>query len=105
MSLGPRAGDSAGLFQGVLMAPLSLREVTADPVQRPFLVEHLKLTDLVAKVTVDAQGLVQGLGGGRVIARRAPHDPEVEKREGLAEPVADVTADAQGFPSAWAAAG
>ena len=96
--LGPGAGDGAGLFQGLLVALLRLREVAADPMQRPFLVEHLKLTDLVTEVTVDAQGLVQGLGGGRVIARLPPHDPEVEKREGLAEPVADVTADAQGLP-------
>ena len=98
VSLGPGAGDGAGLFEGLLVAPLSLREVAADPVQRPFLVEHLKLTGMVAEVTIDAQGLVQGLGGGRVIARLPPHDPEVEKREGLAEPVADVTADAQGLP-------
>ena len=31
----PGAGDGAGQFQGLLVAPLSLREFTADPVQRP----------------------------------------------------------------------
>ena len=37
----PGAGDGAGQVQGLLVAPLSLREVTDDPVQRPFVVERL----------------------------------------------------------------
>jgi hypothetical protein len=63
--LGPGAGDGAGLFQGLLVALLSLREVTAGPVQRPSLVERLGLATAVADVVEDAQGLVQHLGGGR----------------------------------------
>ena len=59
MSLVPGAGDSAGQFQGLLVTPLSLREVTADPVQRPSLVERLGLTTPVAEVAVDAQGLLR----------------------------------------------
>jgi hypothetical protein len=39
VGLGRWAGDGAGLFQGLLVALLSLREVAAGPVQRPFLVE------------------------------------------------------------------
>ena len=63
----PGAGDGAGQVQGPLVAPLSLREVTADPVQRPSLVERSYLTAPVAEVAVDVQGLLQGLGRGRVI--------------------------------------
>ena len=40
------------------MAPFSLREVTADPVQRPCLVERFGLTTPLAEVAVDAQGLL-----------------------------------------------
>ena len=75
--LGPGAGDGAGQFQGLLVAPLSLREVTADPVQRPCLVERLGLATPVAEVAVDAQGLLQSLGRGRVITRQlAARPPE-----------------------------
>ena len=57
-------GDSAGQFQGLLVAPLSLREVTVDPVQRPSLVERLDLAIPVTEVAVDAQGLLLGLDRG-----------------------------------------
>ena len=72
VSLGQGVSDGAGQFQGLLVASLSLREVTAAPVQRPFLVERFGLTGPVAEVAEDAQGLVQRLGGGRVIARLPP---------------------------------
>ena len=91
------AGDSAAQFQGLLVAPLSLREVTADPVQRPSLVERLGLTTPVTEVAQDAQGLLQGLGRSRVITRRQPHDPEVAEGAGLAAPIAEVAVDAQGL--------
>jgi hypothetical protein len=54
----PGASDGAGQFQGLLVAPLSLCEVTADPVQRSYLVERLGLTAPVAEVAEDAQGLL-----------------------------------------------
>ena len=97
VSLVPGAGDSAGQLQGVLVTFLGLREVTADPVQRPCLVECLGLTTPVAEVAVDAQGLLQGLGRGRVITRQPPDGPEVAEGVGLAEPVAEVAVDAQGL--------
>ena len=50
----PGAGDGAGQVQGLLVRPLSLREVTVDPVQRPSLVERLGLTSPVAEVAEDA---------------------------------------------------
>ena len=62
VSLVPGVGDSAGQFQGLAVTPLSLREVTVDPVQRPSLVERIGLTIPVAEVAVDAQSLLQGLG-------------------------------------------
>jgi hypothetical protein len=58
------AGDGAGQFQGLLVTPVSLREFTADPVPRPFLVKRLGLTISSAEVAVDVQGLLQSLGGG-----------------------------------------
>jgi hypothetical protein len=101
----PRPASAWASVQGLAMAracssacwwqPLSLREVAAGPVQRPFLVERLGLTGPVAEVAEDAQGLVQQLGGGRVITSLPPQDPESAEDPGLAEPVADVTADAQ----------
>ena len=90
VSLVPGVGDSAGQFQGLLVTPLSLREVTVDPVQRPSLVERLGLTIPVADVAVDARSLLQGLGRGRVITRQPPHVPEAVECVGLAEPVAEV---------------
>ena len=65
--------------------------------QRPCLVERLGLATPVAEVAVDAQGLLQGLGRGRVITRQPPHDPQVVEGVGLAEPVAEVAVDAQGL--------
>jgi hypothetical protein len=78
------------------VAPLSLREVTADPVQRPSLVKRLGLTTRVVEVTVDAQRLVLSLGGSQIITRHPPHDPQVEEGVGLAEPVTEVTVDGKG---------
>ena len=75
MSLVPGAADSAGQFQGLLVTLISLRQVTADPVQRPRLVERLGLTTPVADVAGDAQGLLQCLGRGRVITRSAAARP------------------------------
>ena len=72
------------------MAPLGLCEVTADPVQRPCLVERLGLTASVAEVAVDVQGVLQGLGRGRVITGQPPHGPQVVQGAGLAEPVAEM---------------
>jgi len=69
------------------VTPFSLREVTADPVQRPFLVEHRGLGTPVAEVAVDGQGLLQQVGRGRVITCDPPYRPEVEERAGLAAPV------------------
>jgi hypothetical protein len=61
VSLVPEAGDSAGQLQGLPVAPFSLREFAADPVQRPSLVERLGLAAPVAEIPVDAQGLLQHL--------------------------------------------
>ena len=52
------------------MASLSLREVTADSVQRPCFVTS------VAEVAADAQGLLQHLACGRVITRQPPDAAE-----------------------------
>ena len=79
------------------MTPLSLREVTADPVQRSSLVERLGLTTPVAEVAVEAQGLLQGPGRGRVITRERPDVPQVAEGVGLAVPVAEVAVEAQGL--------
>ena len=87
------------------MTPFSLREVTADPVQRPSLVERPGLAPPVAEVAVDVQGLLQGLGRGRVITRQPPDRPEVVEGVGLAEPVAEVAEMSRACSRAWAAAG
>jgi hypothetical protein len=97
VSLVPRAGDSSSQLQGLPVAPFSLREFAADPVQRPSLVERLGLAAPVADVAVDAQGLLQGLGRGRVITGQPPHGPDVEEGVGLASPVPYVAVDAQGL--------
>jgi hypothetical protein len=97
VSLIPRAADAAGQFEGLLVAPFSLSELTADPVQCPSLVERLGLATPVTEVTINIQGLLQGLSRGQVITRRLPHDPEVAEGGGLAEPVAEVPEDAQGM--------
>jgi hypothetical protein len=76
-----------GRVQGLPVIVLSLREVIADPVQRPFLVERLGLTTPFAEVAVDGQGLLVGLGRGRVITGQPPYDPQVAEGAGLAEPV------------------
>ena len=71
VSLVPGAGDSAGQLQGLLVTLLSPRELTADPVQRPSLIERLGLPTPVAEVAADAQGLLQQPGRGRVSHRSA----------------------------------
>ena len=93
----PGAGDGAGQVQGLPVAPLGLREVTADPVQHPSLVERHSLTTPVAEVAVHAQGLVQGLGRGREITRQPPHGSQEEEGGGLTTPGADVAGDAHGL--------
>src|ERR1700728_1131797 len=98
MSLVPGAGDDASQIQGLLVTALGLREVSADAVQRPGLVERLGLGTPVAEVAVDTQGLLQRLGRSRVITPQPPHAPQEQEGVGLAEPVADVVVD-----SAWAA--
>ena len=55
------------------------------------------LAEPVAEVAVDAQGLLQRLGRGRVITIDPPHVPQVVEGVGLAEPVAEVAVDAQGL--------
>ena len=57
------------------MTHLSLREVTADPVQRSPLIERVDLTTRLAEVAEGVQRLLQGLGRGWVITRQPPHDP------------------------------
>jgi hypothetical protein len=49
VSLVPRFAGLAGQVQGLLVTPVSLREVTADPVQRPSLVERRDLSTPVAQ--------------------------------------------------------
>jgi hypothetical protein len=78
------------------VTPLSLREFTADLVQRSSLVERLGLTTPLAVVAVDVQGLIQGLGRGRVIAGQPEDVPEVEENVGLAVSLAEVAVDVQG---------
>src|SRR5271165_5402422 len=64
------AGDRASQFQGLLVTPLGLREVPADPVQRSSFIQRSGLATPVAEVPVDAQGLLQHLGCSRVITRQ-----------------------------------
>ena len=71
----PGAVDGAGQVQGLPVAPLGLREVTGDQVQRPPFVERLNLAPPVAEIAENAQRLLQVLGRGRIITRRPPHDP------------------------------
>jgi hypothetical protein len=72
----PQAGDSAGQFQGLLVTPLSPREVTADPVQLSSAIEGVGLAAPVTEVAVDAQGLLLHLDRVRVVTRQPPHVPE-----------------------------
>jgi len=97
VGLVPGAAGLAGQVQGLPVAPLSLREFTADPLQRPCLVERRGLATPLAEVAVDAQSLLQSPGRGWVITRRPPHLPEAEEGVGLALPVAEVAMDAQGL--------
>src|SRR6202034_3155847 len=56
----------------------------------PEVAERIGLAEPITKVAVDAQGLLQGLGRGRVIARQPPDFPEVGEGVGLAEPVIEI---------------
>jgi hypothetical protein len=75
----PGVGDGAGQVQGLLVIPLGLCEVTADPVQRPDRIERLGLAPPAAEVAENSQGLLQGLlqvlGRGRGITGQPPHFP------------------------------
>jgi hypothetical protein len=79
--------------QGLAVDLLGLREVTADPVQRPALVERLGFAAPVTEVAVDAEGLLGGLGRGRLVPGQPPHVPQEAEGAGLAEPVAEVAVD------------
>jgi hypothetical protein len=77
VSLVPGAGDSAGEFQGLPVAPFSLRDFTADQVQRAGLVEGSARTQASACSgpvgTGTATGIVPSAGAGRAWrAMRAP---------------------------------
>jgi hypothetical protein len=89
------AGYGARQVKGFLVVPLSLREVTADPVQRPCLVESLGLGRPDADGAEDVQRLFERLSRGGVITRQPPDDPQVCEAVGLAKPVAEVAVDVQ----------
>jgi hypothetical protein len=59
-----------GQVQGLPVAPLSLYEVTGDPVQCPSLVERLGFAAPDADAAGEAERVLQGLGRGRVLTRR-----------------------------------
>lgn len=77
------------------MALFSEGAFSADPVQRPPRVERLGLASPVAKVTVDGERLLLGLGGSRVVTGVLQYLPQVGERVALAEPVTQVAVDAQ----------
>ena len=52
--------------------------------------EGAGLAEPVTEVAVDAQGLLEGLGRGRLITRRPPHLPKIVEGAGLAEPVTEM---------------
>ena len=52
--------------------------------------KRVGLAKPVTELAVDAQRLFQGLGGGRVIARRPPHVAQIAEGAGLAEKVTEV---------------
>jgi hypothetical protein len=64
------------------VAPLGLREFSADPVQRSSVVERRGLTTPVADVAVDDQSLFQDLTCGWETTCRQPHSPEILKGRG-----------------------
>ena len=72
VSLTQGAGDPAGQVPGLPVMCLGPVEVTAEPVQRPQLVEHLSLTVPVADAAVDAKRRLLGLSRARASA--APGD-------------------------------
>ena len=51
---------------------------------------------MIIEVAVDAERLLQIPGRGRVIPNQPPHNPQVGKDVGLAEPVTEVLSRAQG---------
>src|SRR5450755_1620065 len=82
LGLIPGAIDHAGQVPCLPVTGRCLVEVTAEPVQRPRLIERLSLTAPVAEVTVDAQGRLQGLGCARVVPGQPPRYPQ--ETEGVA---------------------
>jgi hypothetical protein len=79
------------------VTPLGLRQFTADPVQRPFVVGRPDFTAPVTKVAEGAQGLLGGLGRRWVIIRQPPHLPRVEQDTGRAMAVVVTAVDARGL--------
>jgi hypothetical protein len=90
VGLVPGAADGASQVQGLPVIPLSLREVTADLVQRPALAQRLNFAAPAAEVPEDVQSLLQVPGRAQVLTGQPPYDPQVEEGAGLAEPVAEV---------------
>jgi hypothetical protein len=66
------------------VARLSLGGLTAEPVQRPCLVENCDFSTPVAEVEVDGQGLLQVPGRTWVTPRLPSHSPEVGEGASLA---------------------
>ncbi len=69
----PGSADCAGQLQGLLVTRISLGGFTAEPVQRPYLVESCNLSTPVGEVAVDGQGLLQLPGRAVVITHLPPH--------------------------------
>jgi hypothetical protein len=90
----PGAVDLPGKAQSLLVAGPGPRQVPADPVQRPELVQGLDLTAPIADVAADAQRLLQSPGRPLIVPGYPPHDPQEGKCAGLAAPVADVAVNA-----------
>jgi hypothetical protein len=67
VGLVPGADDGVSQFHAPLMARFSLCQVTADPVQRAYLIERLGLTSPVADVAVDVQCLLKDLERDQVL--------------------------------------
>ncbi len=93
----PATADLAGQVQGAPVTGPGRRQVAADPVQRPCLVERLSLTFPVAEVAVEAQGFFQDLGCARVVPGQPPLRPQVAEDSGLASPVVELAVEAQRF--------
>ena len=82
------------------VAHLGLREFSADPVQRPSVVERRGLTTPVADVAVDDQSLFHGLTCCWETTCRQPHSrrgTEGSRRERAGPPQASLRATCGGF--------